>query len=223
MGTPCVSHFIRASANVIIGELPMAVETGTLSGAAAILSSSSFAGSFPMTDSFRTLPGLLKYVEAKFRNPATLGYKKDGAWVGISTQEMGETVRRLSSGLVELGLKSGDKVGIVADPSPFWMMMDLAILGAGAISVPMFANISHENLNFEIQDSGMRFLFVGSLEQYEAMKPFFGRLEKILTMAPQAASTGDPKVVAFQALLDLGSKRIAGHPGEYLPPFRRHQ
>jgi long-chain acyl-CoA synthetase len=197
----------------------MAVDSGLSSGAAATLASSpsTLPGRIPMTDSFRTLPGLLKFVEAKFRNPAALGWKKDGAWVGISTQEMGETVRRLTGGLVELGLKPGDKVGLVADPSPFWMMMDLAILGAGAISVPMFSNISHENLSFEIQDSAMRFLFVGTLEQYEAMKPFFGRLEKIISMAPQAAAQGgDAKVVAYQALLDLGAIRIAANPGEYL-------
>ena len=133
-----------------------------------------------MSDSFRTLPGLLKHVEAKFKNPYALGYKSGGDWIGISTQEVGETVRRLSCGMVEMGLKPGEKVGIVADPSPFWMMMDLAILGAGAVSVPMFSNISHENLSFEIQDSGMRFLFVGSMEQYEAMKPFFGKLERII-------------------------------------------
>jgi long-chain acyl-CoA synthetase len=197
----------------------MAVDSGLSSGAAATLASSpsTLPGRIPMTDSFRTLPGLLKFVEAKFRNPAALGWKKDGAWVGISTQEMGETVRRLTGGLVDLGLKPGDKVGLVADPSPFWMMMDLAILGAGAISVPMFSNISHENLSFEIQDSAMRFLFVGTLEQYEAMKPFFGRLEKIISMAPQAAAQGgDAKVVAYQALLDLGAIRIAANPGEYL-------
>ena len=193
----------------------MAAETDTL-GATATLDHTPTAGSQPMSDSFRTLPGLLKYVEAKFRNPAALGYKKDGAWTGIPTQEVADIVRRLAGGLVELGLKPGDKVGLVADPSPFWLMMDLAILGAGAVSVPMFANISHENLSFEIQDSGMRFLFVGSMEQYEAMKPFFGRLEKIIAMAPQASGAGDAKVVAYPALLEMGAKRIAAHPGEYL-------
>jgi long-chain acyl-CoA synthetase len=204
----------------------MAVETGIRSGAAASLIStpSLHPGRSPMSDSFRTLPGLLKHVEAKFRNPVALGSKKDGAWTGVSTQEMGETVRRLSGGLVELGLKPGDKVGLVADPSPYWIMMDLAILGTGAISVPMFSNISHENLSFEIQDSAMRFLFVGSMEQYEAMKPFFGRLEKIIAMAPQAAAQGaasapqggEAKIVAYQALLEMGTRRIAAHPGEYL-------
>ena len=166
-----------------------------------------------MSDSFRTLPGLLKYVEAKFRNEFALSYKKDGAWVGISTAEVGETVRRLSGGLVELGLKPGDKVGIVADPSPFWMMMDLAILGAGAISVPMFSNISQDNLTFEIQDSGMRYLFVGSVEQYQAMQPFFGKLEKIIAM-PEGMS--EANVISYKALQELGAKRQAKNPGEYL-------
>lgn len=166
-----------------------------------------------MSDSFRTLPGLLKYVEGKFRNDFALGYKKDGVWVGISTAEVGETVRRLSGGLVELGLKPGDKVGIVADPSPFWLMMDLAILGAGAISVPMFSNISHDNLAFEIQDSGMKILFVGSVEQYQAMKPFFGKLEKVIAMPEGMA---EANVISFKALQDLGAKRQANNPGEYL-------
>jgi long-chain acyl-CoA synthetase len=166
-----------------------------------------------MSETFRTLPGLLKYVEANNQNACALGYKKGGAWVGMSTAEVGDTVRRLCLGLVELGLKPGDKVGVVADPSPFWILMDLAILGAGAVSVPMFANISHDNLKYEIDDSGMRFLFVGSDQQYQAMKPFFGKLEKIITMPD---GLGDGQCVSYEALQQLGAKRQAKNAGEYL-------
>src|SRR5688500_10164793 len=118
-----------------------------------------------MSDLFRTLPGLLKYIERNYKNESAMGYRKGDRWEKISTARFGETVRKLSQGLVAMGLKPGDKVGIVADPSPFWVMMDLAILGAGAISVPMFANISPDNLQYEIKDSGMRLLFVGSAAQ----------------------------------------------------------
>jgi long-chain acyl-CoA synthetase len=166
-----------------------------------------------MSESFRTLPGLLKYVETNNKNACALGYKKNGEWVSLSTDEVGNTVRQLCLGLVELGLKPGDKVGVVADPSPFWIMFDLAILGAGAVSVPMFANISHDNLTYEIEDSGMRFLFAGSEEQYTAMKPFFGKLEKIIAM-PEGL--GDGQCISYEALKQLGAKRQAGHPGEYL-------
>jgi long-chain acyl-CoA synthetase len=166
-----------------------------------------------MSETFRTLPGLLKYVEANNTNACAMGYKKGGAWVKISTAEIGDTVRQLCLGLVDLGLKPGDKVGVVADPSPFWIMMDLAILGAGAISVPMFANISHDNLTYEIEDSGMKFLFVGSEQQYQAMKPFFGKLGKVITMA---SSVGDSQCISYEDVKQLGIKRQAGHPGEYL-------
>ncbi len=166
-----------------------------------------------MSETFRTLPGLLKYVEANYKNECALGYKKGGAWVRMSTAEVGETVRHLCLGLVELGLKPGDKVGMVADPSPHWILMDLAILGAGAISVPMFSNISHDNLTFEIEDSGMRFLFVGSDPQYQAMKPFFGKLEKILTLPD---GLGDGQCVSFSTLVQVGAKRHAKNSGEYM-------
>ncbi|MDB5104627.1 MAG: AMP-dependent synthetase and ligase [Fibrobacteres bacterium] len=166
-----------------------------------------------MSETFRTLPGLLKYVEANNKNVCALGYKKAGAWVGMSTAEVGDTVRRLCLGLVELGLKPGDKVGVVADPSPSWILMDLAILGAGAVSVPMFANISHDNLKYEIEDSGMRFLFVGSDQQYQAMKPFFGKVEKIITMPD---GLGDGQCVSYEGLQQMGAKRQAKNAGEYL-------
>ncbi len=175
--------------------------------------SASTSGRFPMTETFRTLPGLLKHVEANFKNECALGYKKAGNWEKISTQEVGETVRRLCMGLVELGLKPGDKVGLVADPSPFWLMMDLAILGAGAVSVPMFSNISFDNLQFEIKDSGMKYLFVGSEHQYLAMKPFFASMAKIIVMP---SNLGDEQCISYEDLLKLGAKRQANGGGDYL-------
>lgn len=166
-----------------------------------------------MSDQFRTLPGLLKYIERNYRNESAMGYRKGDRWEKISTAQFGETVRKLSQGLVSMGLKPGDKVGIVADPSPFWVMMDLAILGAGAISVPMFANISPDNLQYEIKDSGMRLLFVGSAAQHSAMKPFFGALEKVIVLP---SGIQDPKCISYDDLLKQGEARQSSHPGEYL-------
>ncbi|MEO7423899.1 MAG: long-chain fatty acid--CoA ligase [Fibrobacteria bacterium] len=166
-----------------------------------------------MSEPFRTLPGLLKYVAASHKNDCALAYKKGGAWVRMSTGEVEETVRNVCLGLVELGLKPGDKVGMVADPSPFWILMDLAILGAGAICVPMFSNISHDNLTFQIEDSGLRFLFLGSDQQYQAMKPFFGKVEKILTL-PEGL--GDSQCISFATLAQWGAQRHAKNSGEYM-------
>ncbi len=164
-----------------------------------------------MNTKYSTLPALLQYIEKNFKNDCALGYKQKGVWQKISTKVIGETVRKLCLGLLEVGLKPGDKVGLVADPSPFWIMMDLAVLAGGGITVPMFANISPDNLQYEINDSAMRFLFVGSESQYLALQPFFGSLEKIISQTEM----NNPKVITYDTLLLLGEKRFAQNPSEY--------
>ena len=162
-----------------------------------------------MADTFTTLPGILRHVNRTFQNPTALAYKKDGVWLSISTQELFLTVRRLGSGLIKMGLKPGDRVGIVADSSPFWMMFDLAVLGAGGITVPMFSNISPDNLKYEIQDSGMRYLFVGSEAQHKAMKPFFGSLERVLALNESDGC------ISWNGLLKDGDQRLVENSGEW--------
>ena len=77
----------------------------------------------------------------------------------------------------------------------------------------MFANISHDNLQFEIRDSGMKFLFVGSEQQYLAMKPFFGSMAKIIVMP---SGLGDSQCISYENLIALGAKRQAQGGNDYL-------
>src|SRR4051812_28013104 len=165
-----------------------------------------------MTPSFKTLPGLLQYVGRTYRNPAALAYKSEGAWSKLSTPEVAGITRTLGMGLLDLGLRPGDRLGIVADPSPFWMMMDLAALGCGAVTVPMFSNISPDNLRYEIQDSGMRFLFLGSEAQHRNLEPFCKMVERVLALPRSLETRG---CTAWDALLSAGAEREKSHPGEW--------
>ena len=105
---------------------------------------------------FKTLPGLVQYVLNTFRNSSALNYKHLGHWEHISTEEFVETVRRLSLGLKAIGVSPGDKCGIIVPSSPKWIIIDLAIMINGAVSVPMFPNISFNSFNCEISDSSMK-------------------------------------------------------------------
>src|SRR5690606_5493614 len=62
------------------------------------------------------------------RVPALLNAQADGAWKAWSSEAVAEQVRRMAAGLRALGLRPGGTVGILADPSPHWVMMDLAVL-----------------------------------------------------------------------------------------------
>jgi long-chain acyl-CoA synthetase len=161
---------------------------------------------------YKTLPGLLKHVAKNFSNPAALAHKQNGKWEKISTEEVASIVKKISLGLTALGLRKGDCVGLVADPSPFWMLFDLGVLSAGGISVPMFANIAPENLEYEISDSGMKLLFVGGDAQYKALKPWFTKVQKVITLS---AHSGDDKVMGWKDLLELGQAEDVREPNAF--------
>ena len=116
------------------------------------------------TYNFKTYSELFTHISS-LENEYFLNYLSNGKYTNISINDFKNKVICLSLALKDLGIQKGDKVGIFANSSPFWLIFDFAILQVGAISVPIFANISSENLNFEIKDSSMKFMFIDSQER----------------------------------------------------------
>ena len=64
-----------------------------------------------MTALFTTLPGLFQHITRTYQNPVMLACKKDDAWVKFSTAEVVNIVCKIGAGLLELGLRPGDRIG----------------------------------------------------------------------------------------------------------------
>lgn len=164
---------------------------------------------FPTDSAFRpnlgavaTLPGLLRHVVDHYRNASALNMRFQGAWCSTSTEAFAQSVRRLALGLIRLGVKRGDTVGIIAQPSPHWLMFDLAAMVAGAVSVPMFPTIAPDNLAFQLTDADMRFIFVDGEEPWAAIEPFAGRFKSIVTRGVSARHKNRVDVTQVGALGD---------------------
>jgi len=112
------------------------------------------------TEAFNTLPAMLQYVTGTYHNAHCLNGPEGGEWVHYSSEMVACQVRRMALGLVALGVKCGQSVGILADSSPWWVMVDLAIQVAGGVSVPLFPNSTQTNLKFKIKDADIRVVFV---------------------------------------------------------------
>ena len=117
------------------------------------------------TYDFKTYNELFSYISNTYDNKYFLNYLSNGRYKNISNSDFKNKVICLSLALKDLGIQKGDTVGIFANSSPFWLIFDFAILQVGAISIPIFANISTTNLNFEIKDSYMKFMFIDSQER----------------------------------------------------------
>lgn len=119
---------------------------------------------------FKTYEELFFHIINNYENNNFLNYIEDGKYVHISIKEFELRVKYLSLALNKIGIKEGDNVAIFAKSSPYWLIFDFALHLIKAISVPIFSNISTKNLEFEIEDSNIDFVFIDSSKRIKDIK-----------------------------------------------------
>ncbi len=94
------------------------------------------------------------------------GYKQNGEWNYLSTADFLKEVDRLSLGLLALGIEAGEKVGLIADSSVEWHMMDFAIQQIGGVVVAMYPNITDADYQYIFNDAEIKLCVVGNKSLY---------------------------------------------------------
>ncbi len=161
-----------------------------------------------------------KYLEAvdRFRNPRAQLYKQGARWESISALEMLRRVAALSRALAEMGVKPGDRVGLFSPNRPEWHIADLAILGLGAVNVPIYFNESLDRMAYILNHSGAKVVIAAGEAQARRLLSCRERLpglERIIVAgAPPDLDGGvvryDPLIAsADDAAVDLYRRRAA--------------
>ena len=88
-----------------------------------------------------------------FPNRKGMSWKSQGRWHSITFSRVCELAQAVGQSLIELGVEPGDKVCIFSPNRPEWTLADLAILGAGAVTVPCFATNTADQTQFVLQHS----------------------------------------------------------------------
>ncbi|NLH62040.1 MAG: long-chain fatty acid--CoA ligase [Ignavibacteriales bacterium] len=82
-----------------------------------------------------------------------LKHKVNKEWVGISYSQFRKETENIALGLASLGVKRGDRVAIISENRPEWVYADMAILGLGAIDVPLYPSLTADNVEFILNNS----------------------------------------------------------------------
>jgi long-chain acyl-CoA synthetase len=138
----------------------------------------------------------------RFANPRAQMYRTSAGWQSIPAQEMLRRVAGLSKALAELGIVSGDRVGLFAPNCPEWHTADFAIQGLGAVNVPIYFNESHDRLVYILNDSGARVVFTAGAAQAKKIFECRSRipaLEHVISAAPDSELNGD--ILRYEALI----------------------
>ena len=135
---------------------------------------------------FRRLFDIFPYQQAKFPNKAALVQKQNLGWQKFSTEECITQINRVSAGLLNLGLKRGEKVAIMTQiGSPRWNFLDFGAQQVGGILVPIHAQARIHEIEYILNDAEVKYLVVANREFYERVFPLHEKvasLKKIFTL-----------------------------------------
>jgi long-chain acyl-CoA synthetase len=139
-----------------------------------------------IADTVSALPG-----EAAERFPDHIAarYRSGDGWAEMTYAEAGKAIKELALGLVDLGVKPGDRVCILANTRPEWVIAMYAISAAGGIVVPIYPTNSPKECQWVAGNSGAVAVICedeGQRKKFEQIRGELDDLEHVIGMTSDA-------------------------------------
>jgi len=113
----------------------------------------------------RNLPELHRRTAEALGPRVALRHKRFGCYRDVTWSEYSEQVEACAAALIDTGIQPGERVGLLAENRVEWLIADLAILAAGAITVPLHAPLTAPQVHYQLADAGAVWLFVSTSAQ----------------------------------------------------------
>src|SRR5215472_5732254 len=160
----------------------------------------------------RTLCDLLSATVAEHGDlPAYSDREGDEAWQTVTWREYRETVLRLAAGLVELGLKPGERVAMMLPNRYEHVLADQAILHAGGVPVTFYATLAADQIKYVAGDCDVRIAIVegnSELARWQPLLEDLPGLAKVIVRDADACPAGD-KFMTWTDFLTLSDQASA--------------
>lgn len=165
---------------------------------------------------YQTISEMFITVTKKFADKAAFGFKVRDEWKTITFAQVRDTVEQISSGLKSLGLKSGDRVGIISPNNQLWAMADYGTICARGVVATIYPTLTAKQVWWIAQHAECRFIFAGDREQGEkvlSLLPELKKVEKVIIL--DNTPFAHEKIMALTSLLELGEEYRQKHPHEF--------
>lgn len=172
----------------------------------------------------RATPDLVAYMY----KPTHPDHGPVDVWKEVTFRQYYDQVKQVSFGLMGLGIRPGDKVVILSNTRYEWPLCDMAILGASAITVPVYASNIADDVLYIVNHCDARVVILEDTKQLQKIlekrleKPdCLPKLEKIIVIEPAAMSlaaqhqNATRDVMTLNALLELGRREEAKSPERF--------
>jgi len=115
-----------------------------------------------------------QFLSAKYKNP-----NEYHDWKHFTYQDFQNFADKVSQFLIDLGLKSGDKIALISDNRPEWNFADIGAQQIRIVCVPIYPTISEDDYAFIFKDAGISYAFAGNQIIYDKIYPLLSKIDTL--------------------------------------------
>ena len=168
-----------------------------------------------------TLPQILfRQAERLGAHKIAIREKMYGIWLAYSWEDYLRYTKRLALGLLALGLKRGENIGIITDNHPEWLFTEIGAQALGAVTVNLFTSSIAKELTTMLNRIQAVYVIAQDQEQVDKlleMKEQLSHVRKVIYVDPTGMRTytSNPWLMSFQELLKLGEALDKAEPKRF--------
>ena len=128
---------------------------------------------------YNTIPKLFWRQVTEFSDDISIWEKQDGLWKSLTWGEYGAISRDIGNALLASGIKKGEKISILSQTRPEWVMCDMGIISIGCVTAPIYHSNNNAQVFYIADQSDSVFAFVEDQEQLDKMLAIWNQLHNI--------------------------------------------
>ncbi|MBI6545769.1 MAG: long-chain fatty acid--CoA ligase [Cyanobacteria bacterium NC_groundwater_1444_Ag_S-0.65um_54_12] len=153
----------------------------------------------------------------RYGSKTALTFKSKGAWQPITYQQFAQQTELVSAALGGLGIEKGDRIALLSENRPEWLMADQGILAIGAVNVPIYPTLASAQIKYLLEDCGARVLLLSSQTHLDKVLPVAGELPQlthIILFDGTPRGQAPQKLLEWPHFLDQGKEFLASTASE---------
>ena len=148
----------------------------------------------------------LEFAKTNHPSDNVLNTKYNGKWQSLSTHDYDLKANYISSSLISMGVKPGDKIAMISSTNRSeWSIIDMGLSQIGAINVPLYPTITSKDYLYILNHSECKYCFVSDLEVYEKV---FAVKEQVKSLKNIYSFDNIDKCSNWRELIDSGQESL---------------
>lgn len=141
-------------------------------------------------------------------------YKQSGEWISVTYKEAVDWAEKIAAGFASLGIKKGDRIGIISENRVEWALTDYASEALGAVLVPIYPSLLNDQVKYILNDSEAKIVVVSDemqLEKIESIRKELKSAKHFFVVDAEDAQFSDPWK-SYDSLTKIGESFLKEKP-----------